>query len=278
MATRKKIPYEVFDLVFPSSKEFRWFKVQASSHPEIYGAPIEGAGWRFPSDPREGRIAEALRAAEGRLVGELKKITPPKKPRAKRHRVKGRHVSMQNVRVSHRAKGQHAFAKGRRGVASSSDEAWAATLRNRARLETEAAEHANENKPAHVAALAHETAALAHEKAGKAQIPGSALAGIHRENARGHKQAASYLRQDAREEKRTVGMFAEEETSPAVGAGQGLLRFAGSEERIANAVRAILAKDPNSYDLTRDLTRAERDQMFDRLAKIRGERDLETSG
>ena len=68
-------PHEAFDLVFDTPAGFRWFKRMAGEFPETYGTPIVGAGWLFPSDPRKGRIAEALRASDGRAI-DVVKVSP----------------------------------------------------------------------------------------------------------------------------------------------------------------------------------------------------------
>ena len=82
MATRKRrtpsgdlySPHEAYDLVFDTQAEFRWFKRMAAEYPETYGEGTLVGGWLFPSDPTKGRIAEALRAANGRAV-DVRKVS-----------------------------------------------------------------------------------------------------------------------------------------------------------------------------------------------------------
>ncbi len=77
MAAKKKhvkpYTYEVYDLVAETPRMWRWFKDLAANYPRVYGHPMRDGGWVFPSDPHKGKVAEALQAAEIKVVGPVKR-------------------------------------------------------------------------------------------------------------------------------------------------------------------------------------------------------------
>lgn len=101
MATKKRktpsgdlwSPHDADEIIFETPHEWRWFKGISIEYPETFGYPISGdwqnvQGWRFPSDPRKGRIAEALQASHGQVVG-VKKVAKGRDPSPSSRRTAG---------------------------------------------------------------------------------------------------------------------------------------------------------------------------------------------